>query len=102
MRLRAAGLAALARGFVVDLRDLRGAFDILRALRAVRTALRRALDLVELRRDFAVRAGRRALPGAFLLVFRPALRVPAFALRFAITSVLSVPQVFSRDDPRHP
>ncbi len=91
--------------FVVLLRDreaaLRVGFAVLRAPRAFGRAERpRAVDFLELWRDFS--AGRDAFRVAFLPVLRPALRVPAFALRFAITSVLSVPQVFSRDDPRHP
>jgi len=48
------------------------------ALRAVRDGGRLALDFFELRRDF-------------IWLFRPDLRVPAFALRFAITGVLSAP-----------
>ena len=88
------------RDFAAALRD---GFAVLRAARAFGRAVRlRAVDFLELWRDFAFRAGRDAFRFAFLLVLRPALRVPAFALRFAITNVLSVPRVFSREDPRHP
>jgi hypothetical protein len=99
-RLRDVALAdlfAVARR--AELRTLARAFG-----RAVR---RRAGDLVALRRDFAFGAEalrpRRDVPrAAFLLFLRPALRVPAFTLRFAIANVLSAPHVLSREDPRHP
>jgi hypothetical protein len=77
--------------FGAALRDfgavLRARVTVLRAARAFgRAVRRRAFDLPALWRDFRCRA---AAPFARRRVLRPAFRVPAFALRFAITNVLS-------------
>jgi hypothetical protein len=107
VRRCAAGVAVLVRDFEAVLREgfvvLRAPRDVLRAPRdAGRAVCRRAVDFFERWRAFAFCADRDARRVAVLLVLRPALRGPAFALRFAITNVLSVPRVHSREDPRHP
>jgi hypothetical protein len=61
------------------------------ALRAGRDARRRSLALPELWRDFA-----------FLRALRPAFRVRVFALRFAITEVLSAAPARCKEGAGHP
>jgi hypothetical protein len=73
--MRVALRAAVRRGAVFFDTALRAGFEALRAVRAFGREVFRA-ETVRV---------------VFLLVFRPAFRRLAFALRFAITEVLSVP-----------
>lgn len=80
------------------------------AFRAGRDVRRRPPDFFERWRDFACLAvlsadARRAeaeAPVARGRVLRPAFRVRAIALRFAITRVLSAAPAFSKEGPGHP
>jgi len=101
-----ADLSAVARRAEAEAPEARRR-AVLRARAFGRAVRRRPPDFPELWRDFAfcaeaLRAGRDALRVAFLLVLRPAFRVPAFTLRFAIANVLSASHAVSQEDPRHP
>ncbi|MEO5740998.1 MAG: hypothetical protein ABIS29_10430 [Vicinamibacterales bacterium] len=90
VRGRAVRFGAALRRFGAALRD---AFAALRAARA----FGRAVFLVD-----DLRAGRDAFRVAFLMVLRRAVRVPAFALRFDITNVLSASPAHCKEDQGHP
>jgi hypothetical protein len=89
-RAGAVRFVAVARDFGAALRDR---FAVVRAARAFGRAAFRAE---------ALRAGRDALRVALLVVLPAAFLLPAFALRFAITNVLSASRVLSREDGRNP
>ena len=81
--------------FIARLRDFGAP---LRAERAAVLRAARAFGRAAFRAE-ALRPGRDAFRVPFLLVLRRAFCVPDFALRFAITNVLSARPVFSTERP---